>query len=74
MTMKAESGRSAFTFGRRGLTAKVPLGPIPHMDGEALNRNISVARATPRRGSQDPIRGLENFLARYFAHGRRQAA
>ena len=75
MYKEAKSGRDAFTFSRHGLTAKVPFGPMPMMDGQSLNRRISPVSPEETPNDQpDTAREYEGFLAKFFAPRRGKAA
>lgn len=75
MFMKAKSGRDAFTFSLRGMRAIAPFTAMPVIADGRINRMIAERLDGPQEDQPDIVRGIEDFLARYFAPGCcRQAA
>ena len=75
MFEKAKSGRDAFTFSLRGMTTIASFTAAPAIAHDRINKAIDQKlkdqplEDQPRTTTRD----IENFLARYFAPGRRAA-
>ena len=74
MSEKARSGRDAFTFSLRGMRAIASFNPMPVIADDRINKIIDRRWSGPREDQPDTAREIEDFLARYFAPGCRQAA
>ena len=75
MSEKARSGRDAFTFSLRGMRAIASFNPMPVIADDRINKIIDRrCGCWPREDQPDTAREIEDFLARYFAPGCRQAA
>ena len=70
MFEKARSGRDAFTFSRKGLTAKAPF-VIPAVVADDRINEAWARRLGGAEKTQGPgwIERFENLLGRYFAPG-----
>ena len=79
MFEKAKSGRDAFTFSLRGMTTIASFTVAPAIAHDRINKVID--QRLGRQWEDQPLedqpstttRDIENFLARYFAPGRRAA-
>lgn len=74
MLRKARSGRDAFKFSLKGLTATASFGPLPAISDERINRFIDQRMCQRHRDPRDMARRVEDLLARYFAQGWDQVA
>lgn len=74
MFEKAKSGRDAFTFSLGGMTTIASFTAAPAVDQHRLNRAMDQRPVRELENQPDTAHEIENFLARYFAPGRRQAA
>ena len=74
MFEKAKSGRDAFTFSLGGMTTIASFAVAPAVDQQRLNRAMDQKQERKLENQPDTAREIENFLARYFAPGRCQAA
>ena len=73
MFEKAKSGRDAFTFSLGGMTTIASFTAAPAVDQNRLNQAIGRRLAGMPWNRRDTVLAIENFLARYFAHGCPQA-
>ena len=74
MFEKAKSGRDAFTFSLQGMTTIAPIAAPSAIADDRINKVID--QRLDRELEDQPqttTRDIENFLARYFAPGRRAA-
>ncbi len=74
MKEKAKSGRDAFTFSLRGMTTIASFTAAPAVDQNRLNRATDQRLSGIPEDQPDTAREIENFFARYFAPGCRDAA
>ena len=74
MSEKARSGRDAFTFSLRGMKAISSFTGTPAIADDRINRMIDKRLGGALEDQPDTAREIEDFLARYFAPGCRQAA
>ena len=75
MTEKAKSGRDAFTFSLHGMTAIASFAPPCAVADDRINKAIDKRLAgEPENQPKTTIREIEDFLARYYAHGINRAA
>ena len=68
MFEKAKSGRDAFTFSLRGMTAIASTGPAPVVADDRINKVIDQHQKSAATASS-AVRDFEDALARYFAPG-----
>ena len=74
MFEKAKSGRDAFTFSLGGMTTITSFTAAPAIDQDRLNRAIAERQGGAPEDQPSTAREIENFCARYFAPGCRDAA
>ena len=74
MSEKAKSGRDAFTFSLRGVKAIASFTGTPVIADDRINRVIDERLRGAVEDQPNTAREIEDFLARYFAPGCRQAA
>ena len=72
---KKENGRlDRFTFALGSVTLATPYSAIPITPDDRINRIIDQGFRGAPGNRRDTVRAVEDFLARYFAPGCRQAA
>ena len=72
---KKENGRlDRFTFALGSVTLATPFSAIPIIPDDRINRMIDQELRGAPGSRRDTVRAVEDFLARYFAPGCRQAA
>ena len=72
---KRENGRlDGFTFSLGSVALATPFSAIPITPGDRINRMIEQELRGAPGSRRDTVRAVEDFLARYFAPGCRQAA
>ena len=75
MFEKAKSGRDAFTFSLRGLTAIASFAPAQAVADDRINKAIDARMARePEDQPKTTTREIEDFLARYYAQNWYRAA
>ena len=75
MFEKAKSGRDAFTFSLRGMTTIASFTAPQAIADDRINKAFDERRAAvPEDQPKTTTREIEDFLARYFAHGWNRAA
>ena len=74
MSEKAKSGRDAFTFSLQGMKAIASFTGTPAIADDRINRSIDERLGGVPEDQPNTAREIEDFLARYFAPGCRQAA
>jgi hypothetical protein len=71
---KKENGRlDRFTFALGSVTLATPFSAIPIIPDDRINRMIDQELRGAPGSQRDTVRAVEDFLARYFAPGCRQA-
>ncbi|MEL7536461.1 MAG: hypothetical protein AAFZ58_10805 [Pseudomonadota bacterium] len=74
MSAQANPTRDVFAFSLGGLAAKNSYAYVPAIADDALNNNLDRQQAGHRESRSSAVQAFEDFLARYFATGCRQAA
>ena len=74
MYEKATSGRDAFTFSLRGITAIASFTPPTAIADDRLAKAWDERLSRHQQDQPDTTRELENWLARYYASDSRRAA
>lgn len=74
MKRKENSRLDRFAFALGSVTLATPFVSLPIVPDDGINRIIDQKPGGARGNRRNAVRAIEDFLARYFAPGCRQAA